>query len=213
MTTLAFLRFDLASWMPRKQTLLPLALIVVVGIALPVPGMAVVASAIVTSMMISAPFLADERGRLDTLYGVLPISRRSVVAGRAIAILAYYVLASAIAVVTTSAVAIARGATIPFEIVSIALAAGFAFIGLAMALQLPVLFRIGYSRGRLIAYAPALVIVGLLWGSQATGLIEIEGEVIAPVPLVIAAGFALGALGFAVGVLLAFRMYRTRELR
>jgi len=213
MNTFAFLRFDLMSWLPRKQTLLPLGLIVVVGIALPVPGMAIVASAVVTSMMISAPFLADERGRLDTLYGVLPLSRRSIVVGRAIAILTYYVLASAVAVVTTWAVAIARGSTIPFEIAGISLAVGFAFIGLAMSLQLPVLFRIGYSRGRLIAYAPALVIAGVLWVNQTLGLIEFDGEFAAPVSLVLAAGFGIGALGFAVGALIALRMYRTRELR
>ena len=213
MNTLAFLRFDLMSWLPRKQTLLPLALIVVVGIALPVPGMAIVASAVVTSMMISAPFLADERGRLDTLYGVLPLSRRSIVVGRAIAILTYYVLASAVAVVTTWAVAIARGSTIPFEIAGISLAVGFAFIGLAMSLQLPVLFRIGYSRGRLLAYAPALVIAGVLWVNQTLGLIEFDGEFAAPVSLVLAAGFGIGALGFAVGAIIALRMYRTRELR
>jgi len=213
MNTFAFLRFDLMSWLPRKQTLLPLALIVVVGIALPVPGMAIVASAVVTSMMISAPFLADERGRLDTLYGVLPLSRRSIVVGRAIAILTYYLLASAIAVVTTWAVAIARGGTIPFEIAGISLAVGFAFIGLAMSLQLPVLFRIGYSRGRLIAYAPALVIAGVLWVNQTLGLIEFDGEFAAPLPLVVVAGFGIGALGFAVGAIIALRMYRTRELR
>lgn len=210
--TLAFTRFDLRSWMPRKQTLLPLAFIAVVGIALPVPGMAVVASAIVTSMMISAPFLADERGRLETFYGVLPISRSRIVLGRALAILVYYALSSVIAVVTTYVVAFARGQTISFELVSVALAGGFAFIGLAMALQLPVLFRVGYARGRLVAYAPALVVAGILWVNQAMGVVEVEGVPVTP-PLIVAAGFGIGAIGFAVGAIIALRMYSTRELR
>lgn len=213
MTALAFTRFDLLSWLPRKQTLLPLAFVAVVGVVVPVPGMAVLASAVVTSMMISAPFLADERGRLDTLYGVLPISRSRVVLGRALAILAYYVISSVIAVGTTVVVALVRGAAVPVELMSIALAAGFAFIGLAMALQLPVLFRVGYSRGRLVAYAPALVVAGLVWLNQATGAIEIESDLGIPAPLVVAAGVGIGALGFAVGAALALRMYGTRELR
>lgn len=210
--TFAFTRFDLLSWMPRKQTLLPLALIAVVGIALPVPGMAVVASAVVASMMISAPFLADERGRLETLYGVLPISRSRVVFGRTLAILVYYVFASLVAVATTYGVAIPCGQTIAFELVGAALAAGFAFIGLAMALQLPVLFRIGYARGRLIAYAPALVVAGILWVNQAAGIVEIETAAFAP-SVVIPAGFGIGAIGFAAGAAIAVRMYSTRELR
>lgn len=210
--TLAFIRFDLLSWLPRKQTLLPLAFIVVIGVVLPVPGMAVVASAVVTSMMISAPFLADERGRLDTLYGLLPISRNKVVVGRATALLVYCVIAFAIAALTTFVVAIARGDAIPLELVGVALAIGFAFIGLAMALQLPVLFRIGYTRGRLVAYAPALVIAGLVWLNQATGVVRIEGESLSSIGLV-AASVIIGALGSATGVFIAMRMYGTRELR
>lgn len=210
--TLAFIRLDLLSWLPRKQTLLPLAFIAVVGMMLPVPGMAVVASAVVASMMISAPFLADERGHLDTLYGLLPISRNKVVLGRATALLVYYVIAFAIAVLTTFVVASARGDAIPLELIGVALAASFGFIGLAMALQLPVLFRIGYTRGRLVAYAPALVIAGLLWLNQTMDLVEIEGELLPPIGLVIGS-LVIGALGSVAGVVLAMRMYGTRELR
>lgn len=210
--TIAFIRFDLLSWLPRKQTLLPLAFIVVVGVALPVPGMAVVASAVVASMMISAPFLADERGRLDILYGLLPISRNKVVVGRAAALLVYYVVAFGVAALTTFVVGIARGDAIPMELVGVALAVGFAFIGLAMALQLPVLFRVGYTRGRLVAYAPAFVVAGLIWLNQATGLVTMEGQLLSTIGLVIA-GVVIGAFGSALGVVIATRMYRNRELR
>lgn len=210
--TIAFIRFDLLSWLPRKQTLLPLAFIVVVGVALPVPGMAVVASAVVASMMISAPFLVDERGRLDILYGLLPISRNKVVVGRAAALLVYYVIAFGVAALTTFVVAIARGDAIPMELVGVALAVGFAFIGLAMALQLPVLFRVGYTRGRLVAYAPAFVVAGLIWLNQATGLVKMEGQLLSTIGLVIA-GVVIGAFGSALGVVIATRMYRNRELR
>lgn len=210
--TIAFIRFDLLSWLPRKQTLLPLAFIAVVGVALPVPGMAVVASAVVASMMISAPFLADERGRLDILYGLLPISRNRVVVGRAAALLVYYVIAFGVAALTTFVVAIARDDAIPMELVGIALAVGFAFIGFAMALQLPVLFRIGYTRGRLVAYAPAFVVAGLIWLNQTMGLVEMEGDLLTTLELVVGS-VVIGALGSAVGVFIAMRMYRTRELR
>src|SRR5690606_8383979 len=95
----AFTRFDLMSWFPRRQTLLPLAFIAVVGILFPVPGIAVAASALVTSLMLTAPFLGDERDRLDTLYGVLPISRRAIVVGRALSVLVYGVIAMIIATI------------------------------------------------------------------------------------------------------------------
>ncbi len=212
MKTLAFARFDVLFWLPRRQTLLPLVLIVVVGIVLPVPGMAVLTSAVVASMMISAPFLGDERGRLETLYGVLPLSRSDVVGGRALAIVVYYLVASVIAVVMTAVVGVVRGSIVPLELMGVALAVSFAFIGLAMSVQLPVLFRVGYSRGRLVAYAPALIVAGVLWLNEATGAFELGGLSF-PVPVVLAAGIALGVMGVVVGALLASRAYGRRELR
>ncbi len=209
----AFARFDLQSWLPRTQTLLPLAFIAVVGIVLPVPGMAIVASAIVTMLLVSAPFLGDERGRLDTLYGVLPISRRSIVVGRTLAILVLFVIAAGIANATTLIVAAVRGGSPDPQLLLIVNAAAFALVGLSACLQLPVLFRVGYSRGRLMAYAPALVIAGLAWLGQELGLLSSNTAAPAPVPVLAGLGFAIGVLGVVVGTLLAVRQYEGRELR
>lgn len=211
--SLAFARFDLQSWLPRPQTLLPLAFIAVVGIVLPVPGMAIAASAIVTMLLVSAPFLGDERGRLDTLYGVLPVSRRSIVVGRMLAILVLFVIAAAVANATTLVVAAVRGGSPDPQLLLIANAAAFALVGLAVSLQLPVLFRIGYSRGRLMAYAPALVIAGLAWLGQELGLLTSDAPAPAPVAVLAGIGFALGVLGVVVGTAVAVRQYEGRELR
>ncbi|SDQ48905.1 ABC-2 transporter permease [Microbacterium sp. cf332] len=216
MSTVAFTRFDLQTWLPRKQSLLPLAFIIVVGVAVPVPGTAVLAAAFVTSFMISAPFLSDERGGLDTLYGILPISRARVVAGRTTALVIYYVICCVVAIVTTVGVASVRGNPLPaglLGLVAVALAAGFAFVGLALALQLPVLFRVGYTRGRLVAYAPALVVAALLWLNQLTGAVEITSELTVPVGAVIATAIGVGLGGLLVGAFLAGRVYRAREIR
>lgn len=211
--TFAFTRFDLMSWFPRRQTLLPLAFIVVVGIVLPVPGMAIAAAAFVTSLMLSAPFLGDERDHLDTLYGVLPISRRAVVVGRALSILAYGVVALIVATVAMLGVAAVRGTPITPELLAIGYAVAFAIIGLSIGVQLPVLFRVGYSRGRLAVYAPTLLIAGAAWAGQAMGLIDGDTFSAIPLELVIGASIAIGALGILIGTFTAVRLYATRELR
>jgi hypothetical protein len=212
--TFTFTRFDLYSWLPRTQTLLLLAFIAVVGIVLPVPGMAVVASAFVVSIGLSTPFLGDERGRLDTLYGVLPITRSAVVTGRTLAILAFALICAVVATAVTFAVALARGDQIPVEILLMAHAAAFAFIGLSMGLQLPVFFRVGYSRGRLMVYAPALTIAGLAWLGQATGSLGPIQAAASGIPmwLIIGAGFAFGAIAIVAGMLTAVRAFSRREL-
>lgn len=211
--TLAFTRFDLMSWFAQRQMLLALALIVVVGIIIPVPGMAIIASAFVTSMMLSTPFLGDERDRLDTLYGVLPVSRRAIVVGRALSILLYGVVALIVATVATLGVAAVRGTMIAPELLAIAYAAAFAIVGLSIGVQLPVLFRVGYSRGRLMVYAPTILIVGAAWIAQAAGVIG--GDVLGSIPFALGLGIcaAIGVLGIVVGTLVAVRLYSTRELR
>lgn len=210
---LAFTKFDLMSWFPRRQTLLPLAFVVVVGILLPVPGMAVVAAAFVTSLMLSAPFLGDERDHLDTLYGILPISRRVVVVGRMLSIIAYGVTAMAVATVTTLAVAAVRETAISPELMGLGFAAAFAVVGISVGIQLPVLFRVGYSRGRLVVYAPALLLAAAMWISQSFGLVS--ADLIGSIPPVLGLGvcIAIGVLGLALGVATSIRTYTSRELR
>lgn len=211
--TFAFTRLDVMSWFPRRQSLLPLAFIVVVGILLPVPGMAIVASAFVTSLMLSAPFLGDERDHLDTLYGVLPISRRAVVVGRALSIVLYGVIAMAVATATTLVVAAVRGTPVAPELLGFGFAAAFAVVGVAVGVQLPVLFRVGYSRGRLMVYAPALLLAAGAWISQTFGLVD--GDVIGAIPPALGLGVCvvIGVVGLVVGVAVAVRLYSTRELR
>jgi len=211
--SLVFARFDLQSWLPRTQTLLPLAFIVVIGIVLPVPGMAIAASAIVTMLLVPTPFLGDERGRLDTLYGTLPVSRTSIVVGRTLAIVALNAVAVIVANASTLLVALARGGSPDPQVLLLVNAGAFALVGLAVALQLPVFFRIGYSRGRLMAYAPALVIAGLAWIGQETGLITSNVAPPAPIPVLAAIGFAIGLIGIIAGAVVAARLYRDRELR
>lgn len=210
----AFTRLDLSSWFPRTQTILTLSFVVAFGILLPVPGMAIAAAALVTSLMVSAPFLGDERGRLDTLYGVLPISRRTVVIGRTLSVLTYYAVASLLATAVTVAVALVRGSDLSFGLLLIAHAAALAFVGLSMAVQLPVFFRIGYSRGRLIAYAPAFVIAGAGWLLQETGGLSAVQDALAGVPVVTLAsvGVVVGVAGIVFAIVTAVRMYRTREV-
>jgi len=210
----AFTRLDLSSWLPRPQTLLTLLFVVVVGVLLPVPGMAIVAAALVTSLMVSAPFLGDERGHLDILYGVLPVSRGTIVVGRALSVFSYYLVASVIATATTIATEVAREGAISAEPLIIAHAVAFAFVGVSVAFQLPVLFRIGYSRGRLMAYAPAFLIAGLAWLVQAVGATasiqrSLEGISVTTVGV---AGVLIGIVGIILAVALSTRFYRSREL-
>ena len=210
----AFTRLDLSSWFPRMQVALTLLFVVAIGVLLPVPGMAIMTAAIVASLMVSAPFLGDERGRLDTLYGVLPVSRSTVVIGRALSIICYYLVAATIATIVTIISAVLTGGHVDTELLLVAHSIALAFIGVSMAFQLPVLFRIGYSRGRLMAYAPVFVIVGLAWLLQAVGADEGFSAAFEafPVGALVAIGALIGVIGIICAIAVSARLYRTRQL-
>jgi hypothetical protein len=209
----AFTRFDLSSSLARSQTLLALGLVAVSGILVPVPGMAVLAAALVTSVMVSAPFLADERGRLDILYGVLPVSRRTVVIGRLLSLVVYYVAAAVLATVLTVCVALVRGQPVPLELLLTVHAASLGFVGISFALQLPVFFRVGFSRGRMMAYAPSFAVVGVLWLLQAAGVPVQEHLAGMSSAAIVITGVLIAIVGIACALVIAIRVYSSRELK
>lgn len=211
--TFVFARFDLQTWVLQKQALLPLAFIAVIAVILPVPGIAIIGAALVTSLVLSTAFLGDERGGLDTLYGILPVSRRSIVIGRTLSLLAYYLLAAAIATIVTCVVAAVRSEAISVDLLLLLHAIALAIVGLSFSLQLPVFFRIGYARARYMAYAPSATLAALAWLAQAMGALDDLSD-IESVPVFIAGGIAavLGAIGVAIGALAAVAAYRRRSL-
>ena len=93
-------------------------------------------------------------------------------------------------------------------------AAGLAFVGLTALLQFPVFFRVGFSRGRLMSYAPALVTAGVLWLVQATGTTDVVTDAFAgvSVPLMVGVACAIGVGGVVVATALSTRLYRSREI-
>ena len=117
-----------------------------------------------------------------------------------------------IATVATLGSAGVRGTTVTPEMLMIGYAASLAIVGLSIGVQLPVLFRVGYSRGRFIVYAPAIVIAGAAWIAQAVG---VDGDVIGSIPLAVGLSICaiVGALGIVIGTALAVRVYSRRELR
>jgi hypothetical protein len=209
-----FARLDLSTWLWKRQTLLSIALVIVFGIVVPAQGVSILAAALVTSVSVSVPFLHDERWRLDTMYGLLPVSRRAVVAGRAVSLAVYFAVAMIVAIAATIVVAVVRGNSMQGDVVLLTSALAVGLVGMSLSLQLPVLFRLGFARGRFIVYAPPLLIAIIAWVAQATGLLSASALSVGALPIgAIATGaFVIGALGFGVAIPLASRQYAKRDL-
>lgn len=215
-TALRFARFDLVS-MARTQPLrivLPLLFTVVFSITLPVPGLGVVVGAVVASVSASIPFQGDERGRLDTLYGIAPIGRTAVVLGRYLSMLVFAVVAVGIGTATTLVTGAVRHQDIGWPLVATMLLGATACVGLAYAVQLPWFFALGFTRGRPMVYIPVAIIavVGFVVG-QVGWFGDVEpADLVAPSPTLVGIVVVAVAAAIAVSATIAVRLYQRREL-
>lgn len=135
------------------------------------------------SFFVSYPFAVGEQNGIDTLYATLPIARRSVVSGRYLFALCADILSGAVSYGVLGFIETVRAGSYDWTQSSIILAVSFGLFSLIQAVQLPLYFRYGYARSKLLAYIPyigaPLIVIGgaeLLkdeqWRRAAMGLLE-----------------------------------------
>ncbi|MDR2514034.1 MAG: ABC-2 transporter permease [Christensenellaceae bacterium] len=233
------IRLDFATVRPYlglRQGLLYLAALLFVTLSTAEVGGAGAAGLLAVLAAINAglPFSLAERNKLDALYASLSISRKEVVLGRygfsLIALLAALLAGAAWSLLVWALAGLAGPAGEAFLPRQGALgwAAGyfgaaltlFALVGLVQFLQLPLYFKLGYTRARFLSYLPFLML-GLL----AAGLGRFAGDgAFAPWLAGILAwaegsagllGAALAALWLLLGAFslrLSLRFYERRDL-
>jgi len=168
-----FARFDIVNFVDPVRRVLPAILLVIaVAVATPMPALAIGAAAIVMSLLAGNPFAADERGRLDTLYSTLPLGRRTVVVGRYLALVALYfgvALAATLAAIVTTALA---HQPVDLAVLGAVNVGAFLVFAVAIAVQLPFFFSVGYTRARPMMFIPSAVLVAGTALAAQTGVLD-----------------------------------------
>ncbi|GIH18499.1 ABC-2 transporter permease [Rugosimonospora africana] len=117
-----------------------------------------------TSTLTANPFNIADKANLETLYAVLPLSRRSVVFGHYAWALACFLATATVG--APLAVLFARAQHVPFDgrtLVTV-LTLSWALFALNVAIQFPLLIRLGYSRTNYLASVlPSVVVVGVVY--------------------------------------------------
>lgn len=156
-----FAVFDMLNFLtPVKRVAPALLLVLLAPWAAPSPAFGIGAGAIVMSLLVSNPFAADERGRLDTLYATLPLTRRGIVVGRYLALFALYIVVAAVGTAAAVVVQIKNGDAVDPLLFGAVNAVALMFFAIALAVQLPFFFSLGFTRARLMSFLPAAVFVG-----------------------------------------------------
>lgn len=165
--------------------------------------------------VVSTLFSITEKAGLDTLYATLPVSRRSVVLGRYLTIVALYAVLVALSEAVTRAMALVLGKGVEPGVLTLIAAGSFATLALITAVQLPFYFALGFTRARLVSTVPVFLPAAVVGAVVGLG-IPTKGalaRLVADPSLLWAVGGAAAGLGFlAVSSLISQRLYAAREL-
>jgi ABC-type transport system involved in multi-copper enzyme maturation permease subunit len=169
-------------------------------------------------------FAVEEKGKLDHLYLSLPISRKNVVQGRFAFMLVLLIVALAIcaAVVLLASPTLNLGelsVTIEPKVIALMCFVGFAFGGFINLCMYPIMFRLGYEKGKIFGFYIPIVIVGAVMGTFAV-LINKKLELISRlvtywfenVPQVCGVLFVAGGILFFSSYVLSLWQYNKRDL-
>lgn len=215
--TAAFTLFDLRNFATTQplRMLLPLALVVVFGATVPLSGAPIVIGALMAAVTASYYFQGDERGLLDTLYAITPISRCSVVVGRYISMLVLAAISVGLGAATAFIAAAIRHESLSWPVTATMLLAAFGIVTVAFAVQLPWFFALGFTRGRPMVYVPVGVIAVAAFVASQTGLRHGSVRLASfsdPSALATAMVLILGAAALVASATVAVRLYRKRAL-
>jgi ABC-type transport system involved in multi-copper enzyme maturation permease subunit len=211
-----FAMFDVVNFAtPLKRILPPILMVLIAVVASPWPAVGIGGAAIIMSLLAPNPFAADERGRLDTLYATLPVSRRTVVFGRYVALLVLYVAVAAFATLIAIVIPLIEGESVDFALLGLVNAGSFFVFGLAIAVQLPFFFSIGFTHARPMMYIPVAVLAGGAWLAAQTGILDTVdlGTVVSVNPAVLwVTGLVLVLAALAGSAVISSERYRRRAL-
>lgn len=211
-----FTRFDLANLATTQplRVLLPILLAAVFVVTLPVAGAGIVIGAVIAAVTVSVPFQGDEHGRLDVLYGLAPVGRAAVVLGRYLTLLVIALATIAVGALTSFVVGGLRHQAPTWPVVSTMLLVAVGVVSVAIAVQVPWFFALGFHRGRPMISVPVAVIATAGFVAGRTGLFagSLDLAVGLPPLATTVAVLVLGAGVLVVSALVAIRVYRRREL-
>lgn len=146
-------------------------------------------------------FAIQEKYGLERLYSSLSLDKKSVVLGRYISTTINYLFAFLVVVIIGVIMSFVQGRTNPADGIIEGFCLSLLVFTLISAIQLPIYFGAGYTKGRILSMIPFLVIIGFV---MLQSLFEKLGSVIQSI---LAFGNSIYAISFIVSVVVMVISY------
>ncbi len=209
---LSFMRLDFITVKPYL-TIKNLLIFMAVGLIMMISsGTSVTAIGIIMTfgvLYVSYPFAVGEKNGIDALYATLSLTRGSVVLGRYLFAFFVELCAALLALLLSTGMLIIMQKEVNLQELLVTTMVVFIIFSIMQAFQLPLYFKLGYAKAKLVAYLPFLgfpLAVFLL-----TGMLKRSGVL---QPLAAAPEWALAnplialCLGIALWASMVFLSYR-----
>ncbi len=152
-------RFDILTVKPYlKSFLLLIALGLMIGIgnkdSLVIPPMFMVWA----SFFVAYPFSIAEKNSLDKLWGTFSLKRKDIVAGRYIFSLCSTIFSMLLAVVLVYASSAVIKSVVEIQALVFVMCMGFFLFSFIVSFQIPLYFKLGYTKARVVTYIPLFAI-------------------------------------------------------
>jgi hypothetical protein len=173
-TTLARVTvLNLRTVAPYRLQLLGLPLLMMASFFHEPEGIVPAAVLLGASPAASYPFIISERAHLDTLYAVLPLTRRSLVLGRYVWALAPFVATAGVAIPVSLLFARLENVPLGGYVLADVVAVSWALFALNISIQFPLFVRFGFTRaGMLGTTVPIIMVAFLLVALRVSGHIK-----------------------------------------
>lgn len=167
----AAVRLDVLTVRPyAKQLLIMVAVVVWISVVSTPPSAVIAAAAVFAALVAAYPFAIGDKNDLGTLQAVLPVARSTFVRARYLAIAGSCAVALVVGTGLAVVASAARGLPVAPGELGLVAAVGYLLHAVLVGLQLPVYYALGYTRGRMVAYAPlAALSAGVAGGATLLG--------------------------------------------
>lgn len=171
------------------------------------------------TLYVSYPFAVGDKNGIDTLYCTLPISKKDVVIGRYVFSLLLNLIVGAIAFIASALLMTTRGGFNGQETFMVVLLC-VALFTTVQAIQLPIYFKLGYAKAKLLAYLPfiafpaIIVMISAYLGEKnmMRYLESIFSQIQANIFITALIAAVIWGLVMSVSGMLSYRFYRKREI-
>lgn len=120
---------------------------------------AMAAICIMYALLLTAyPFTIGDKYELDMLYATLAIRRRTVVTGRYALVILLFCAVALVAVLLSYILARSLGYPFAWRDMAMLVAVFFLIFAMGVAFQLPLFFKLGYTKAKFLSYLPLVLV-------------------------------------------------------